>query len=189
MEELLHHTSKGDEAAFSRLYRLYKNKVYTVALKLTESSFMAEEVVQDVFLKVWIRRETLASVRDFEDYLFIMTRNHVFTAWKRSERRQSTEGQWQMLFPESTNSAEHDFTAKEYQATLQKAIDLLPEQQKQVYLLSREQELKREEIARLLQISPETVKTHMSRAVRYIRAYCVSRLELTVSWLLLFWIG
>jgi RNA polymerase sigma-70 factor (ECF subfamily) len=66
------------------------------------------------------------------------------------------------------------------------AVELLPAQQKQVYLMSKEQELKRDEIAKKLRISSETVKTHLARALRHIRAYSKLRLEIPISWLLFF---
>ncbi|WP_332369800.1 RNA polymerase sigma-70 factor [Spirosoma telluris] len=185
-EDQLARIANGDEQAFTRLFHQHRNKIYSVALRLTESTFMAEEVVQEVFLKIWLKRASLLDIKDFDDYLFIVARNHVFSALKRTARQQNMEEAWMIDSPAFENSADCELLTKEYEAVIQQAIDLLPAQQKQVYLLSKEQELKREEIARLLQISTETVKTHLSRAMRHIRAYSIAKLEIQLFWLLLF---
>ena len=179
--ELLTKVARGDEKSFAVLFHCYRNKIYSVAYRLTESTFLAEEVVQDIFLKLWLKRETLTEIKDFENYLFIMARNHVFSALKSSARQQSLVDHLIMETPSSENSTYNKIINQEYEQILQQAVDLLPTQQKQIYLLSKEQELKREEIAKLLHISSETVKTHLSRALRHIRAYSISKLEIQIS--------
>lgn len=186
VEELLVHVAHGDEKSFATLFHCYRNKIYSVAYRLTQSTFLAEEVVQDIFLKLWLKRDTLTEIKDFENYLFIMARNHVFSAIKRSVRQQSLVDELILEMPSSENSTYNKIISQEYEQILQQAVDLLPPQQKQIYLLSKEQELKREEIAKLLHISSETVKTHLSRALRHIRAYSVSKLEIQISFLLFF---
>ena len=68
---LLLRIAEGDEAAFTQVFNIFKNKIFTVAYKLTESQTLAEEIVQDVFLKIWLKRDKLAEVNDFSSYLFI----------------------------------------------------------------------------------------------------------------------
>ncbi len=187
MEEMLR-IANGDEQAFSRLFHRYRDKIYAVAFKLTDSSFIAGEVVQEVFLKVWTRRDTLRGISDPEGYLFIMARNCVFTNLKKIARRQTTESDWQSLADVSENSTENQVATDEYAEIFRQAIEILPLQQKQVYLLSQEEEMTRNEIAELLQISPETVKTHLSRAMKVVRAYFTSRLGITISLFFIFFL-
>lgn len=168
--------AQGDKVAFSKLFYDYKDRVYSIALRLTDAEYLAEEVVQEVFMKLWQKREILNTIAVFEDYLFIMTRNCVFKALKRIAMRNNTETGWQIKRPLFENETENDILDGEYEAVLRRAIDLLPPQQKKVFLLSRDDKMKREEIANLLQVSPETVKTHLSRALQHVRAYCQSRL-------------
>ncbi len=179
--------AEGNQKAFSQLFYACKDKVYTIALRFTESPVMAEEVVQEVFMKLWARRESLLDIEIFEDYLFIMTRNHVFTALKKVALRHRTEGNWLGILPVSENATESSIMMKEYETVLQRAIALLSPQQREVYQLSRDKGLKREEIAAILQVSPETVKTHLARALQHIRSYCSSQLgmKLPLSFLIL----
>ncbi|TLV02140.1 RNA polymerase sigma factor [Dyadobacter luticola] len=183
--ELLAQAASGSEKAFAALFHGYRNKIYSVALRLTRSTFLAEEVVQDIFLKLWVKKETLPEIQDFEDYLFIMTRNHVFSAMKKMARQQQLVDDLQLEMPSSEDSTYNRIIDQEMDQILHEAVELLPAQQKQIYLLSKEQELKRDEIAKMLRISSETVKTHLSRALRHIRAYSKLKLGMTLSWLLL----
>ncbi|GAA4444403.1 RNA polymerase sigma-70 factor [Ravibacter arvi] len=176
MDKYLIEAAEGNQEAFSHLFYAYKDKVYTVALRLTEASVLAEEVVQEVFIKLWVNREALAEVRSFDDYLFIVTRNYVFAAMKKIAHRQRTEVSWRDIAPTSENLTENTLLNQEYEVVLQNAIAQLSPQQRQVYLLSRDQNLKRDEIAQMLNVSPETVKTHQARALQSIRSYCAAQL-------------
>ncbi|MCF0051799.1 RNA polymerase sigma-70 factor [Dyadobacter sp. LJ53] len=183
---LLNEISAGSETAFSTLFHWYRDKVYAIAFRLTKSNFMAEEVVQDIFLKLWVKREELAEIAAFEDYLFIITRNQVFSALKKIARQQQLVLDLKAELPSFENSTYERIDGKELEEILHQAVELLPAQQKQIYLMSKEQELKRDEIAKVLRISSETVKTHLARALRHIRAYSKLRLDVTISLLLLF---
>jgi RNA polymerase sigma-70 factor (family 1) len=184
--ELLAQAASGCEKAFATLFHGYRNKIYSVAFRLTGSEFLAEEVIQDIFLKLWVKKETLPQIQDFEDYLFIMTRNHVFSALKKMARQQQLVDELQLEMPSGENTTYNRIMDDEIEQIVRQAVELLPAQQKQIYLLSKDQELKREEIAKMLRISSETVKTHLARALRHIRAYSKLKLEITISWLLFF---
>lgn len=188
LEKLLLRISEGDEQAFSCLFEMYKDKIYSVTLRLTESTSQAEDAVQDVFLKLWLRRENLVNIIDFDNYLFIMARNEVYSAFRSAIRKQQLSDVLAYTTPVSDNSTFSTVIEKEYAQVLEEAVNRLPIQQRQVYLLSREQDMKREEIAKALQISSETVKTHLSRALRHIRAYSMSRLDIQLSWLYFFFL-
>jgi RNA polymerase sigma-70 factor (ECF subfamily) len=82
------------------------------------------------------------------------------------------------------NNTEEYLIGREFTSLLQKAIDRLPHQQKQVYQLMKEGDLKRGEVAELLQIKPETVKFHLAQAMKNIRAYCMMHLGSSVGFLL-----
>lgn len=188
-EELLIQIAAGSEKAFATLFHSHRDKVYSAAFRLTHSTFIAEEVVQDIFLKLWVKKETLTQIGNFEDYLFIITRNHVFSAMKRMARRQQLVDDLQRELPWGEETTFNRIIDIEIEEVIHQAVELLPAQQKQIYLLSKEQKLKREEIAQLLRISSETVKTHLSRALRHIRAYSKSKLDITISLLIFFLIN
>lgn len=184
-QELLLLIAKGDETAFSILFNNYRNKIYSIAYELTESTVIAEEIVQDTFLKVWLRRETFGEVTHFKAYLFTITRNYVFTALKRIARRQNQEKIAAQDIPLYYSDTENQLIQKQYEEILKRAVNTLPAQQKQVYILVKEKGYKRNEVADELQLSPETVKTHLAQAIRTIRAYCLAHLDTSLLLLLM----
>lgn len=184
-QELLRLVTEGDRNAFTQIYNNYRNKIYSIAFELTESTTVAEEIVQDTFLKIWVKRESLLEVEHFRAYLFTITRNYVFTALKRIARKESIEVSVIQDAPLYENDTEDRVLNNEYTRILQAAIDRLPEQQKQVYNLIKKEGLKREEAAAALHLSPETVKTHLAQAMRSIRTYCLARLDISIALIIL----
>lgn len=179
--ELLQMISQGDEKAFATVFDYYRNKIYGVALKLTHSTTVAEEIVEDVFLKIWSRRATLDEIENFSAYLFTIARNETYKILKQIAKNYKI-----VLLTESNESVAHNNTEdyvinKEFTSLLQKAIERLPQQQKQVYKLMKEEDLKRGEVAELLHLQPETVKFHLAQAMKNIRTYCMLHLNIFIG--------
>ncbi len=171
--ELLSLIAEGDETAFAVLFKYYSNRIYTIAFKITGSATTAEEIVQDVFLIIWLKRADLMDIKNFGAYLFVVTRNNVYKVLKQNSRYYKTTiltNKDQLLMH---NDTENGILEKEYDLLLQKAINRLPAQQQKVYKLMKEQGLKRDEVANLLKIDPETIKSHLAQSMRSIRAYCI----------------
>ncbi|HSV11030.1 MAG TPA: RNA polymerase sigma-70 factor [Hanamia sp.] len=173
--------SQGDEQAFATVFDHYRNRIYGVALKLTHSTTVAEEIAEDVFLKIWTRRVTLNEIESFSAYLFTIARNETYKILKQIAKNYKI-----VLLSENNeslihNNAEDYLIDKEFTSLLQKAIDRLPHQQKQVYKLMKEEDLKRGEVAELLQLQPETVKFHLAQAMKNIRNYCMLHLNTLIG--------
>lgn len=177
---LLQQIADGDQDAFRELFHRYKNKIYTITIDLTGSAAMAEDVLQDVFLKIWLRRESLSDITYFRAYLFTATRNHIVNLLKKE--RSGSQQPAEVLEQEGDSKQEYHgeryVMEKEYGALLEQAVNRLPLQQARAYRLINEGGYKREEAAREMGISQETVKTHFSQAMRNIRAFCMAHLEI-----------
>ncbi|WEK36063.1 MAG: RNA polymerase sigma-70 factor [Candidatus Pseudobacter hemicellulosilyticus] len=171
----------GDAAAFTVLYQEYYPRIYGLARHLTGSEASAEEIVQDVFLKVWLRQQALKEVQHFEAYLFVIARNHIYTYLRSMARRATGSADPLDQQPVSGYSPADSLELKEMNLLLAAAIGRLPAQQQEVYRLSKEQGLSREEIAERMHLSPETVKVHLARAMRAIRTYLAARLLLVLA--------
>lgn len=169
--ELLQRTATGDDAAFTTIFNFYWDNIYSVAFILTKSENMAEDVVQEVFLKVWHNRHELATVTRFDSYLFILARNHIFSEFRKLKVREEYITRLQGYFEAHSLSPEDELLRKETGALIAKAIAGLSPQQHEIYKLSREQGLTYEEIADKMGISANTVRNHMVRATRHIREY------------------
>jgi len=177
---VLSRVANGDEAAFSELFKVYKDRVYSIGLRMMGDGAAAEEIVQDVFLKIWLKKETLGTVEHFRAYLFTATRHEIINALKRLARRRTIEAELFLIDEIGTGDTDALLLDKEYQEVLRQAVEQLPAQQREVYSLIKEQGLKRDMVAEQLRLSPETVKVHLAKAMRSIRAFCIARLELYI---------
>jgi len=175
---ILTEVSKGNEAAFKTLFDTYRPNIYTTALRVTNNEFMAEDIVQDTFVKVWINKHNLTNVDNFEKWLYVLSKNITLDILKKQAHYKAyavEEAKEALIrvYPEADYLAQD----KDFQGLLQKAIDRLPEKQKETYRLIREQYLKREEAATMLNVSPETVKSNLEQAMKSIRAYCLANMK------------
>jgi RNA polymerase sigma-70 factor (family 1) len=173
--ELLIRLQADDAKAFTELFDHYRGRIYGVALKFLKSPVLAEEIVQDVFLKVWLKRSEMAAVTRFDAYLFVMARNFIFDRIKKMAYESAAQSE--LLKQPSVNDADHLLIQRQYQQLLQQAIDLLPPQQKQVYHLAKVEGLSHEAIAEKMLLSRLTVKAHMAKALRSIRKYLNTHLH------------
>jgi len=163
--------SEDSQYAFQVLFDRYKNHIYKVAMLYVKLPSMAEEIVQDVFMKVWLNRKTLTGIQSFESWLFIVSKNLIVNYNKRlaTEWIAFRNYQSQNNLPE--NDTDHKVRTSQYRDLLDKAVSQLSPQQQAVYRMAREQQLSYQEIARQLNVSPLTVKTHLARALNSVRAY------------------
>jgi RNA polymerase sigma-70 factor (ECF subfamily) len=167
-KRLLLELSQGSELAFTQLYNQYKHIVYGTALKITKSTIQAEEVVQDVFLKIWQNQDNLADIANFENYLFIISRNHIFDMIKKIARETSlpVELNYKNTTSEDTDTAIKD---DQYNIILNQIVEQLPPQQQKIYKMAKLEGLSHQKIGEDLGISTETVKKHMAQALKFVR--------------------
>lgn len=169
--ELLCAIAAGNQDAFSSLFEQLKDKVYSFASHFSHSQFIAEEITQEVFLKIWVSRECLTEIKSIEAWVIIVTKNLCFNYLKKK----AVELKVRIAIEEKSNIADDNvddyISYKDQLGILQLAIEQLSPQQRMIYRLNREDGLKNEEIARYLNLTPNTVKTHMVAALRKIRKF------------------
>lgn len=184
-QKLLLELSQGSELAFTTIYNKYKNIVYSTALKITKSKILAEEAVQDIFLKIWQNRETLAEIANFENYIFIISRNHLFNSIKKIARETSIISEINL---NDTGLIDTDITIKDeqYNTILNQIVEQLPPQQQKVYQMAKRDGLSHQKIGEDLGISTETVKKHMAQALKFIRIKISPYMNMFMSLLLFF---
>ena len=170
MEEtiILEKVKAGDAAAFSLLYDLYWLKVYNFARLYITSSSVISEVVQDVFVKVWESKEFLDITKNFDGLLFMITRNIIFNY----SRRHFNELNFKMAVLkglENSYDIEEELHAKDLRIYIERLVNELPPRQKEVFYLSRHEQLSYKEIAERLDITPKTVERHINEALKYLK--------------------
>ncbi|MFL9484356.1 RNA polymerase sigma factor [Chitinophagaceae bacterium LWZ2-11] len=170
-KKILEEAASGSKEAFETLFRLHKDKLYSFLLKLTHDEAAAEDCVQEMFLKLWLQKESLSEIEKFDSYLFKMAQNYSFNAFKRMAHETLIISELQKNDATSTSTPLENLSFQELRRKLAMAIEKLSPQQKAVYLLSREKGLNHAEIAAQLGISPSTVNNHMTKALAFIKEY------------------
>lgn len=183
--KLLLELSQGSELAFTKLYNQYKNVVFSAALKITKSRILAEEVVQDVFLKIWQNHENLAEITNIENYLFIISRNHIFDMIRKIARDSAVVSN---VNYKSTSANDTDEAIKDdqYNIILNQIVDQLPPQQQKIYKMAKWDGLSHQKIGEDLGISTETVKKHMAQALKFVRIKISPYMNMFMTLLLFF---
>jgi RNA polymerase sigma-70 factor (ECF subfamily) len=175
--QLIQSLNQGCERAMKYFYERYSGRIYFLVMKFLKSPEQSQEVVQDVFLKLWTNRKELDKDRPIEAWLYTVARNQVINQFKKMAREQlkrSTQpvSEVQLHAPEE---ADGQILEHESNHLLRQAIRRLPEKQREVYTLARLEGYSRLEIADQMQISALTVKTHMSRAAVSVKSFVRSR--------------
>ena len=170
-KELLLRIAQGDERAFRQLFDQYRDFIYFFAVRLTESDLIAKDVVQEVFIKLWLQRQSLTEVISLRAWIYRLTRNHVLNGLKRRAHEISLLREIGLTIPEHNDPTAETVQYRELEKLLQQAVQQLPAQQQKAYHLSRGEGLKHDEIAARLHISSETVKKHIMAAMQSIREY------------------
>lgn len=168
----------GDVRAFRQLYDLYQPQVMRFALYLTKSPDLAQEIVQEVFLRVWEKREMFTVDVKVLPYIKKIAQNLVLDTFRKAHRDKKL---FQKLFDQMNNKLAapvDQLQAKELNAIYYRAIQKLPPQQKAVYSLSRSEALSYHEIAQKLGLSSNTVRNHMAEALRFLRTHVRNHAEL-----------
>lgn len=170
-KELIRLIAGDDEIAFRELFERYSDNIYGVALAYTKLADAAEEIVQDVFVKIWMNRHKLLQVERFDDYLFIVARNYILNYLRNNKKNKLFTAQLSQHFGEHSITPEDEFLVKESQKLIEQAIAALPPQQQLVYQLRRKQELSLDEIAGQMNISRNTARNHLTQALKHIKEY------------------
>jgi RNA polymerase sigma-70 factor (ECF subfamily) len=160
----------GDQESFGTLYRALYPSLCNLVARRVSCPEIAAELVQDVFLRVWERRETLDPEQSITRYLYRAARNQALNHLKHQNIVSRAHGILVLSLRPAQPAAEDGVRYDEIATAAQDAIDHLPDRCGEIFLLSRQGERSYADIARLLGISIKTVETQMGRALKTLRA-------------------
>ena len=165
-KELLNELGKGELSAYDSLYVTYSTRVREFAFRLTKNMEEAEDITHNIFLKVWEEKEEISKVDSFKSYLFTMTKNLIFNSFKKNNLK--------LKYKQSVNYFQNEemdshIYANDLDILIALAIEKMPEERKQIFKMSRYEEMSYKEIADKLTISPKTVQYHISHALSDLR--------------------
>ena len=174
----------GNEKAFRKLFDTYRNDLYKFSLSMVFSKPYAEEIVQDVFLNLWLKRETINPELSFKSYLFTITRNKTISFLKKAANNKKLREEIFYKSQESVNPTERYMREEELKIIKKEALDLLPPRRRLIFEMSRNDGKSYEEIAGELGISPNTVRNQMSMALETLREFLLNNRDIALTLLL-----
>lgn len=183
-QELLHRIADGDQKSFDQLFSQYRDRLFYYLRKITKSNEIAEEIVLDVFLKMWTGRAILTEIDNFEAFLFRVARNKAIDFLRKVKKSRFRQMElWDHLQAMAgSDTADQQLLLEETSAALQEAVEQLSPRRKKVFQLSREEGLTYEQIGKKLHLSTHTVRNHLSASLHFIRRHLAEEL----SWIIFF---
>lgn len=166
---LFYRLSQSDKEAFTVIFDHYEPRIYPFLLRITKSETSAEEIVQELFIKLWTLRAEVGKIENPRSYIFRMATNRALSYMKSVDRTNRLMQRVAGSTTTTLNVTEERIDYKQTEEIINKLVDQLPAQQKKIYKLSRQQGMSYDEIAAELKISPSTVKNHLTEALRFIR--------------------
>jgi RNA polymerase sigma-70 factor (family 1) len=177
---LLKRLQQGDTNAFIQIYEHYHHPLYIYILRFVKVPEYAEDVLQDVFLKMWEIRERINPQLSFNAYLYKICRNKVFKLLKKIATDEVMQGRLLQQMELYTDEPELKLQWKQYNELVNKAIAQLPPQRQKVFKMCREQGKSYDEAALELGISKNTIKEHMVAAMKSVKEYIFRHGELSL---------
>lgn len=173
--------AQGDQAAFSELFRRYDRRIYPFVLKMIRTPAQAEEITHEIFIKIWKNRDKLSVIDQPEAYILTIAARHTLDQIKKRLNENRMLQGLSATKEQFHNDTEENMLLRDRAALVQQAVRQLPPQQRSVYELSRQEGMNYEQIAQQLQISPNTVRNHLVKALRFIRDYMAEQDELPAA--------
>lgn len=169
--EYLYQLREGNQQAFTYFYDTFKLSIYRKLLKMVRIKAVAEELTQDVFVRIWDKRALIDSQQPFKPYLYRIAQHILYDFYRKVARDERLQDELRVL-----NVAHHDpviegVFLKETQMIIDQAIASLSEKQREIYTLCRIEGKSYKEVSLVLGISVHTVSTHMARASKNVQSF------------------
>lgn len=157
--------------AFRQIYDLYSKPLYHFAFSYLKDTFEAEEIIQDVFLKIWEKRMDIDEQKSFSSYLYRITVNKVFNTLKHRVVKQKYDQYLLKYEQDNTETPDSSIQYQELNTKVEHLLSQLQEQQRKIFVMSRWKGLSNAEIAQDLSLSVRTVENQIYRASKFIKLH------------------
>jgi len=165
-EGLVELLRKDELNAFKEIYKRYWKRLYGAAYKRVKNKELSEEIVQDLFTTLWVKRQQLQFTHGLEGYLFASVMHHVIDYYRKEAVREKYRESFKVVHTGIDNSTEEAILLKDLSDTIDSEINQLPDKCRSVYTLSRKEHKSNKEIALYLGISEKTVENHLTKALK-----------------------
>ncbi|WP_278625008.1 RNA polymerase sigma-70 factor [Parabacteroides gordonii] len=182
--ELVNLLIRDNETAFSELYVRYKDKLHYFCLSLLKSEEETNDIVQEIFIRLWESRIFINPDLSFSSFLYTIARNRILNYFRDMDIDAKAKSILAQNKPVEEDVIESNLIYTEYQNILKEAIEQLSPQRKKIFNMSRMDNLTHKEIAEQLGISVNTVQEHISESLRFIKTYFGKHSDISISILL-----
>lgn len=169
--ELFNKVKLGDEKAFESLFKFYYQRLCNYACSMVGDVAEAEEVVQQVFINIWDKRDNIFIDTSFQSYVYRAVNNTCLNKIKQKKVHGLHHENLKLELPQSIESTSEAVLSEELRAAINDAVDLLPEQCRLVFQMSRFDGKKHQEIADELELSIKTVENQIGKALKHMREH------------------
>ena len=167
--QIIQRLSEGDQSAYRVVFEHFYPRVWEFIRRIVKSDTIAEDVAQDIFVKVWERREMFSiAVQSFSSYLYVMSRNAAINALRHYGRISPLVDE--AFNDQTNNSVEEDYYAQEKELMIRLVVCRMPEQRRRIFEMSRYMGMDNNTIATTLNISKKTVENHLTLALKTLRS-------------------
>ena len=168
-EEIIKRLKKDDKSALDELFGYYYPRLFHFSKSILKIEDEIDDVLQEVFVKIWLNRQKIGNAETFNSYIFTITKNEVLNLIRKNLRDQNFRDQLFLRSVAVEYQQQSQLEFEEIKAGIDKVVANLPEKRQQVFILSRTEGLSNKEIARQLNISEKTVEDHITHSVRKIK--------------------
>jgi RNA polymerase sigma-70 factor (family 1) len=165
---------KDDERAFRQLYDLLKNRIYHFALKFTKSHHSAEEIVQEVFIKIWENRKNIKKGFSIRAYVFTTTYHTIINFLKKAAKDEHLKQEILLFADDYILTTDYGYKP-EYERELHNAIEQLPPKRKEIFKMAKFEGKSYSEIASSFNIAKDTVRLQIIEANKFLKEYFKKR--------------
>ena len=168
--ELIDLIKSGDETAFTVIYHRYWRLIYAHVYKMLRDEEEAKDIVQEVFSNLWLKADQIPQQQNFAGYLYVAARHKVLNAIRHDKFQNDYFNSLAKYVNEASEETLQYLDERDLMAAIEKEIAALPPRMRQVFELSRKENLSHKEIGKLLGTSDETVKKQINRSLKIIRS-------------------
>jgi len=170
IQKLVPQIKKGEKSAFETMYNFYAPKIYAFALSQLKNPQLAEEYVQEVFLKIWDCRKKLDESKKFKSFVFKITVNLIYDFIRKKNLEIAFEKQHLLLQDKNGNNTWEQVIYNDMLIRVNELVEKMPNQRKNIFYLSKNQGLTNNEIAQKLGLSKRTVENQLYRAIQFLKS-------------------
>lgn len=155
--------------AFRKIFDLYQRRLYYFIFSMTKSDYATEDILQEVFVKIWMNRENLDLSASFDSFVYTIAKNLTYNHLRNTSNQDTLKKELWRNLSFINRQTENTILSGEYEELLNDILNQMPVQKRSIFILSKQQGKSNQEIADLLGISPKTVKNHLWKTLQLIR--------------------